>query len=207
VLSVFAAFTASTIASSVKAGPSVSACGSGSRAGSGGRPAPGVVSASRLTASAGSPDAWPRLHRELPQRRIGRQPAGAGDLRAFRDLGQYPANVVPGSGRTGEMGRLGSVREVRRRHCPQNHRPSQGRRSGHHHFDLRAVRQEPSQAFALLWDSHEIDVQNHKEKTIRDEDVGEIRLDFELLTAMDTPNQFLVLHRTPAGNRGHPSAG
>jgi hypothetical protein len=64
-----------------------------------------------------------------------------------------------------------------------------------------------SQAFALLWDSHEIDVQNHKEKTIRDEDVGEIRLDFELLTAMDTPNQFLVLHRTPAGNRGHPSAG
>jgi hypothetical protein len=50
-------------------------------------------------------------------------------------------------------------------------------------------------------------VQNHKEKTIRDEDVGEIRLDFELLTAMDTPNQFLVLHRTPAGNRGHPSAG
>jgi transcriptional regulator with XRE-family HTH domain len=42
------------------------------------------------------------------------------------------------------MGRLGSVREVRRRHCPQNHRPSQRRRSGHHHFDLRAVRQEPS---------------------------------------------------------------
>jgi transcriptional regulator with XRE-family HTH domain len=63
-----------------------------------------------------------------------------------------------------------------------------------------------SQAFTLLWDSHEIDVQNHKEKTIRDEDVGEIRLDFELLTAMDTPNQFLVLHRTPAGNRGHLSA-
>jgi transcriptional regulator with XRE-family HTH domain len=63
-----------------------------------------------------------------------------------------------------------------------------------------------SQAFTLLWDSHEIDVENHKEKTIRDEDAGEIRLDFELLTAMDTPNQFLVLHRTPAGNRGHLSA-
>jgi transcriptional regulator with XRE-family HTH domain len=59
-----------------------------------------------------------------------------------------------------------------------------------------------SHAFALLWDSHEIDVHDQKEKTIRDEDLGEIRLDFELLTAMDTPNQFLVLHRTPTSNRG-----
>jgi transcriptional regulator with XRE-family HTH domain len=59
-----------------------------------------------------------------------------------------------------------------------------------------------SHAFALLWDSHEIDVHDHKVKTIRDEDLGEIRLDFELLTAMDAPNQFLVLHRAPAGNRG-----
>jgi transcriptional regulator with XRE-family HTH domain len=58
-----------------------------------------------------------------------------------------------------------------------------------------------SHAFALLWDSHEIDVHDQKEKTIRDEDLGEIRLDFELLTAMDTPNQFLVLHRTPTSGR------
>jgi hypothetical protein len=58
-----------------------------------------------------------------------------------------------------------------------------------------------SHAFALLWDSHEIDVHDQKEKTIRHEDLGEIRLDFELLTAMDTPNQFLVLHRTPASGR------
>ena len=62
-----------------------------------------------------------------------------------------------------------------------------------------------SHAFALLWDSHEIDVHDHKEKTIRHEDLGEIRLDFELLTSMDTPNQFLVLHRTPARNRGQPT--
>jgi len=55
VLSVFAAFTASRIASMVKAGPLVSACGSGARAGSGGRLAGGRASASRLTASAGSP--------------------------------------------------------------------------------------------------------------------------------------------------------
>ena len=63
-----------------------------------------------------------------------------------------------------------------------------------------------SHAFALLWDSHEIDVHDRKEKTIRHEDLGEIRLDFELLTAMDTPNQFLLLHRTPGDNRGHPTA-
>ena len=43
-----------------------------------------------------------------------------------------------------------------------------------------------------------MDVHEHKEKRIRHEDIGEIRLDFELLTAIDTPNQFLVVHRTPA---------
>jgi transcriptional regulator with XRE-family HTH domain len=63
-----------------------------------------------------------------------------------------------------------------------------------------------SHTFARLWESHEINVHEHKEKKIRHEDLGEIRLDFELLTAIDTPNQFLVLHRTPAGNRGHPTA-
>jgi transcriptional regulator with XRE-family HTH domain len=58
-----------------------------------------------------------------------------------------------------------------------------------------------SRAFALLWDSHEIDVHDHKEKTIRHEDLGEIRLDFELLTSMDTPNQFLVLHWVPTSGK------
>jgi MmyB-like transcription regulator ligand binding domain len=59
-----------------------------------------------------------------------------------------------------------------------------------------------SHTFAVLWDSHGIDVHDHKEKKIRDEDLGEIRLDFELLTAFDTPNQFLVVHRTSTGTRG-----
>jgi transcriptional regulator with XRE-family HTH domain len=63
-----------------------------------------------------------------------------------------------------------------------------------------------SHAFAVLWDSHAIDVHEHKQKKIRDEDLGEIRLDFELLSAIDTPNQLLVLHRNPASNRGHPTA-
>ncbi|MFJ4655196.1 helix-turn-helix transcriptional regulator [Nocardia sp. NPDC088792] len=53
-----------------------------------------------------------------------------------------------------------------------------------------------SPAFAQLWNSHEMNVHEHKEKTLRDADLGEIKLDFELLTAIDTPNQFLVLHRT-----------
>jgi hypothetical protein len=63
-----------------------------------------------------------------------------------------------------------------------------------------------SHVFAVLWDSHEIDVDQHKEKKIRHEDLGEIKLNFELLTAIDTPNQFLVLQETPAGNRGQPTA-
>jgi transcriptional regulator with XRE-family HTH domain len=58
-----------------------------------------------------------------------------------------------------------------------------------------------SQAFALLWESHQIGVHDHKEKTIRYDDLGDIRLDFELLTAIDTPNQLLILHRKPAGDR------
>jgi MmyB-like transcription regulator ligand binding domain len=63
-----------------------------------------------------------------------------------------------------------------------------------------------SHAFAVLWDSYEMDVHHHKEKKFRHEDLGEIRLDFELLTAIDTPNQFLVLHRTPAGTLRHRTA-
>jgi transcriptional regulator with XRE-family HTH domain len=63
-----------------------------------------------------------------------------------------------------------------------------------------------SHAFAELWDSYEMGVHHHKEKRFRDEDLGEIRLDFELLTTIDTPNQFLVLHRTPGGTRWHRTA-
>jgi hypothetical protein len=47
-------------------------------------------------------------------------------------------------------------------------------------------------------------VHDYREKTIRHSDLGEIRLDFEFLTSMDTPNQFLVLHRTRTGDRGQP---
>jgi MmyB-like transcription regulator ligand binding domain len=54
-----------------------------------------------------------------------------------------------------------------------------------------------SHAFAVLWDSHGIDVHEHKEKKIHDEDLGEIRLDLELLTAFDTPNW---LPRSPANS-------
>jgi transcriptional regulator with XRE-family HTH domain len=63
-----------------------------------------------------------------------------------------------------------------------------------------------SHAFARLWNSYEMDVHRHKEKQFRHEDLGEIKLDFELLAAIDTPNQFVVLHRTPAGTRWHPAA-
>jgi hypothetical protein len=47
---------------------------------------------------------------------------------------------------------------------------------------------------------------NTGQKKFHHEDLGEIRLDFELLTTIDTPNQFLVLHRTPTGKRGQPAA-
>jgi hypothetical protein len=55
-----------------------------------------------------------------------------------------------------------------------------------------------SHAFALLWDSHEIDVHDQKEKTIRHEDLGEIRLDFELLTADGHPEP---ISRPPSNTR------
>lgn len=55
---------------------------------------------------------------------------------------------------------------------------------------------ERSEEFSRLWNSHEIDVREHKQKLFRHSDFGEIRLDFELLTAIDSPGQLLVLHRT-----------
>lgn len=53
-----------------------------------------------------------------------------------------------------------------------------------------------SPAFARLWGSHEIDVREHKEKIIRHRTLGAVQLDFELLAAIDTPKQFLILHRS-----------
>ncbi|MBY8857543.1 helix-turn-helix transcriptional regulator [Nocardia sp. CA2R105] len=50
-------------------------------------------------------------------------------------------------------------------------------------------------AFAELWNRHEIGVPERKQKWIHHEELGEIRLDFELLAALDTPHQYLVLHR------------
>ncbi len=50
-------------------------------------------------------------------------------------------------------------------------------------------------AFAELWNRHEIGVPEQKQKWIHHEELGEIRLDFELLAALDTPHQYLVLHR------------
>lgn len=55
-----------------------------------------------------------------------------------------------------------------------------------------------SDAFALLWDSHQIEANEHMEKKIRGADQEELKLDFELLMAVDDPSQFVVLHRTSA---------
>jgi transcriptional regulator with XRE-family HTH domain len=57
--------------------------------------------------------------------------------------------------------------------------------------DVRAK----SDAFALLWDSHQIGEDEHLEKKIRGADQEEMKLDFELLMAIDNPSQFVVLHR------------
>ena len=102
------------------------------------------------------------------------------------------------------MGELGRVREVLRRHCPRTIGPLIDDDPAT--TTLISEVSAKSHAFALLWDSYEMDVHHHKEKKFRHEDLGEIRLDFELLTAIDTPNQFLVLHRTPASNGGRDTA-
>lgn len=52
-----------------------------------------------------------------------------------------------------------------------------------------------SDAFALLWDSHQIGEHDHMEKNIRRSERDEVRLDFKLLMAIDDPGQFVVLHR------------
>ncbi|MFI1914179.1 helix-turn-helix transcriptional regulator [Nocardia sp. NPDC020380] len=54
-----------------------------------------------------------------------------------------------------------------------------------------------SPEFAALWNSHEMGVYDRKEKKFHHEDLGEIELDFELLTTIDSQAQYLVLHRTP----------
>lgn len=56
-----------------------------------------------------------------------------------------------------------------------------------------------SDAFAVLWDSHQIGGHDHIEKSIRRSDRDEVTLDFELLMAIDDPSQFVVLHRAARG--------
>jgi hypothetical protein len=84
----------------------------------------------------------------------------------------------PGSGRREDMVEPGGVRAVLCRYCPQNHRPAHRRRSGQHHVDLGGVRQEPQirSAVGKLLDGRAVP----QGKEISREDVGEIRLDFEL---------------------------
>lgn len=52
-----------------------------------------------------------------------------------------------------------------------------------------------SPAFAEMWERQAMAVPDRKEKTFRHDAFGELRLDFELLTAIDTPHQVLVVHR------------
>jgi transcriptional regulator with XRE-family HTH domain len=52
-----------------------------------------------------------------------------------------------------------------------------------------------SDAFALLWDSHQIGEHDNIEKNIRRSAQDEVTLDFQLLMAIDDPGQFVVLHR------------
>jgi len=54
-----------------------------------------------------------------------------------------------------------------------------------------------SAAFAAMWERQAMNVPDRKAKTFRSHNLGEVRLDFELLKAFDTPNQVLVVHRIP----------
>lgn len=54
-----------------------------------------------------------------------------------------------------------------------------------------------SPAFNEMWERQAIEVPDRKAKTFRHDDLGDLQLDFELLTAIDTPNQVLVVHRMP----------
>ena len=49
--------------------------------------------------------------------------------------------------------------------------------------------------FAQLWARHEISIPGSVVKRFNDDVLGEISLDFELLTAIDIPDQHLILHR------------
>jgi transcriptional regulator with XRE-family HTH domain len=54
-----------------------------------------------------------------------------------------------------------------------------------------------SSEFGPMWDRQAMDVPDHKAKIFRHEDLGDLKLDFELLKAYDTPSQVLVVHRMP----------
>jgi transcriptional regulator with XRE-family HTH domain len=53
-----------------------------------------------------------------------------------------------------------------------------------------------SPVFTQMWERQAMQVPDRKAKTFRDDDLGDLKLDFELLTAVDTPNQILLVHRT-----------
>ena len=50
-----------------------------------------------------------------------------------------------------------------------------------------------SPAFTEMWERQAIEVPDRKAKTFRHDDLGDLKLDFELLTAIDSPNQVLVV--------------
>lgn len=52
-----------------------------------------------------------------------------------------------------------------------------------------------SPAFAEMWERQAMTVPEKKAKTFRHHAFGDLKLDFELLTAIDTPHQVLVVHR------------
>lgn len=56
---------------------------------------------------------------------------------------------------------------------------------------------DKSPIFTEMWGRQSMAVPARKAKTFRHHDLGELKLEFELLTAIDTPHQVLVVHRMP----------
>ncbi|GAB4995593.1 helix-turn-helix transcriptional regulator [Mycobacterium avium subsp. hominissuis] len=53
-----------------------------------------------------------------------------------------------------------------------------------------------SSEFIRIWNSHDVDVSDGKVKQLRHRDLGELELDYELLSVASAPGQFLVVHRS-----------
>lgn len=54
-----------------------------------------------------------------------------------------------------------------------------------------------SEDFARLWDSHQFRVDRHLRQTVRHPQVGEIELDFDVLTAPDQEQQVVIFTADP----------